>query len=81
MNNEAHKTAFYKLKRFHEARADMFASTKGIDYAQGGLEFSNELYKRYGDQAGKAPTHPKNSERVTAHTTFVTLHKVQQSYA
>lgn len=67
-----HQNLFNKMSRFQEARADIFASTKDLKFAEGGLNFLTELYNRHGDQSGIS--HPKNSERIEAHKTIVALH-------
>jgi Zn-dependent protease with chaperone function len=72
MNNPEHQNLFNKMSRFQEARADIFASTQDMKFAEGGLAFLTELYNRHGDQSGIS--HPKNSERIEAHKTIVALH-------
>lgn len=79
MNNERDRNLFNQFGRFQEARADVFASTKNLEYAEGGLEFFKELYNRHGDQSGI--THPKNSDRITAHNTIIGLHTNNQTVA
>jgi hypothetical protein len=79
LDNEYDCNLLDKISRFQEARADIFASTKNIDYAQGGLEFFNMLYERHGDPL--ITSHPQTSERITAHNTIVALHTNNQTLA
>jgi hypothetical protein len=51
-----------QFSRFVEKRADIMASTKHADYAEGQKEFTAYLLKIFGDVM--APTHPGNKERL-----------------
>ena len=72
MDNEQNSNLFDSLSRFQEARADIFAGTKNLAYAEGGIEFFNDLYQRYGDPL--AISHPQTLDRIEANKTIAALH-------